>query len=89
MSKIKAGKPVGGTVYGTTLTNSHPLRFNKGNAGGSKPNGIEVGPSGSVTFCKDEPAVRFPKASTSPSAKVKKTGTSPGFVPKGKGLGSF
>lgn len=89
MSKIKAGKPVGGTQFGTTLSNSHNVSFNKGSKGGTKSNGVISQKTGATLTCND-PAVNFPKASTSPSPHTpKKSGSAPGYVPKGHGLKSF
>ena len=90
MSKIKAGKPVGGTQFGTTIQNQKNVSFNKGNFGGTKSNGVVPQKTGAVFTCND-PAVNFPKASTSPGSvsKVKKSGSAPGYVPKGSGLKGF
>lgn len=85
MSKIRSGKPVAGTQFGTTLSNSHNVSFNKGNFGGSAPNGIVPQKAGPTITCND-PAINFPKASTSPKAtKVVKSGSAKGYVPNGSG----
>lgn len=85
MSKIRPGKPVAGTQFGTTLNNSKNVSFNKGNAGGSAPNGIIPVKTGPVFTCND-PAINFPKASTSPkSTKSVKSGSAKGYVPNGSG----
>lgn len=87
MSKIRPGKPVSGQPSGTTFQKSTTKSFNKGNSGGSAPNGIIAQKAGPTLTCND-PAVNFPSASTSPArggSKVVKSGSAKHFVPNGKG----
>jgi hypothetical protein len=72
MSKIKP-KGVTPQKTGAVFTCNDPLKFNKGNTGGSRANGVSVGPTG-VTTGSPHPLVSTPNANKSPPAtKVTKS----------------
>lgn len=87
MSKIRPGKPVSGQPSGTTFQKSTTQSFNKGNSGGSAPNGIIPVKAGATITCND-PAINFPKASSTPAhggSKLVKSASAKQFVPNGTG----
>lgn len=94
MSKIKPGKPVGGSQFGTTLTNSDthaPSLFGSGNTmpkGKSGVNGIVANSPQGTTFTGNKSKISVPTTESS-GAKVSKTksdGSKASFVPNGKGI---
>lgn len=93
MSKITPGKPVGGTQFGTTFhdAKTHAPTL-KGSSTSPKSkiatNGIMSGePHGTTFQSAGKQPFSTPDADKSPStSKVKKSGSSAGFVPNGKGI---
>lgn len=94
MSKIKPGKPVSGTQFGTTLTNSDthaPSLFGSGNTmpkSKIKPNGIMSNSPQGTTFVGNKSKISVPTTESS-GAKVSKSksdGSKAAFVPNGKGI---
>lgn len=94
MSKIKPGKPVSGTQFGTTLSNSDthaPSLFGSGNTmpkGKIKPNGIMSNEPQGTTFTGNKSKINVPttEAHGAKVSKVKSSGGKDDFVPKGKGI---
>jgi len=92
--KIRPGKPVGGTQFGTTLTNSrtHAPELKGSHTAPKdkiKVNGVIDGSPHGATFNNaGKQPFDSPKPSTKPGAstKVKSSGSAEKFVPNGKGL---
>lgn len=92
MSKIQAGKPVGGTQFGTTLSNSttHAPTL-KGSSTSPKAktgvNGIMSNEPQGTTFVGNKSKISTPtsEAHGAKSSKVKSSGTAEKFIPKGTG----
>lgn len=91
MGKIQPGKPVSGTQYGTTLTNSDthaPTLKGSSTSPKSKikPNGITANSPQGTTFVGNKSIMGATKPSTSPNtSKVQKSGSNASYVPKGHG----
>lgn len=94
MSKIKPGKPVGGSQFGTTVTNSDthaPSLFGSGNTSPknkSGVNGIMANSPQGTTFQGNKSKISVPttEAHGAKVSKSVKSGTKDDFVPKGKGI---
>lgn len=91
MGKIQPGKPVAGTQFGTTLTDSttHAPTL-KGSSTSPKSkiksNGINANSPQGTTFVGNKSIIGSTKPSTSPDhSKLKKSSTADKFIPKGYG----
>lgn len=92
MSKINAGKPVGGTQFGTTIHNgsTHAPTL-KGSSTSPKGkigvNGIKVNSPQGTTFVGNKTEISIPtsEARGASSSKVKSSGAATKFIPKGTG----
>lgn len=91
MGKINAGKPVGGTQFGTTIHDSktHAPTL-KGSSTSPKSkigvNGINSDSPCGTTFTHAGTPIKMGNADKAPSvSKVKSSGSADKFIPKGKG----
>lgn len=91
MSKINAGKPVGGTQFGTTFhSGSTHAPTLKGSSTSPKSkigtNGINPNSPQGTTFVGNKTKISVPTSEArGANDKVKKTGTAKNFVPNGSG----
>lgn len=71
--KIHPKKPVGGTQFGTTLSNSDPAKFKNGSHGGTKSNGVVAQAKGAV-FTENSTLIPSMNADKAPkTSKVTKS----------------
>lgn len=92
MGKIQAGKPVGGTQFGTTITNgsTHAPTL-KGSSTSPKSkigvNGIVSNSPQGTTFQGNKSDISQPSRPPAlKTTKVAKSGSGSDFVPKGQGI---